>query len=136
MNSIMIISKTNMVANWDCYSDTDSFVYDTETENVGKMKDEMDGIAIEEFGGLKPKMYSILVIDFSGYKKAKGVNKNIVAEISYNEYKNVLLHKKCLQRLINTIQSKNHTIGTLKSTEFLDLALTPKLIFLIMELMC
>ena len=111
-------------------------MYDTETENVGKMKDEMDGIAIEEFGGLKPKMYSILVIDFRGYEKAKGANKNLIAEISYNEYKNVLLHKKCLRRLINTIQSKNHRIGTLKSTEFLDLALTLELIFLIMELMC
>ena len=54
----------------------------------------MCGIAIEEFAGLKPKIYSILVRDFSGYKKAKGVNKNVVAKISHNEYKDVFLNKE------------------------------------------
>ena len=49
------------------------------------MKDETDGIAIEEFIGLKPKMYSYLVDDNSEHKKAKGVNKNVDATISQNE---------------------------------------------------
>ena len=61
---------------------------------VGKMKDETDGIAIEEFVGLKPKMYSYLVDDNSEHKKAKGVNKNVNATISQNECKNVFLNKK------------------------------------------
>ena len=30
-------------------------------QDVGTMKDETAGIAIEEFAGLKPKMYSFLV---------------------------------------------------------------------------
>ena len=38
---------------------------------VGKMKDETAGIAIEEFVGLKPKMYSYLVNDDSEHKKQK-----------------------------------------------------------------
>ena len=38
---------------------------------VGKMKDETAGIAIEEFVGLKPKMYSYLVNDNSEHKKQK-----------------------------------------------------------------
>ena len=42
---------------------------------VGKMKDETAGVAIEEFVGLKPKMYSYLVDDNSEHKKAKGDNK-------------------------------------------------------------
>ena len=63
---------------------------------VGKMKDEMGGIVIDEFVGLKPKMYSILLNDSSEYKKAKGVNKNVVVKISHNDNKNVLLNKKCL----------------------------------------
>ena len=58
------------------------------------MKDETAGIAIEEFVGLKPKMYSYLVDDNSDHKKAKSVNKNAVAAISHNGYKDVLLNKK------------------------------------------
>ena len=45
--------------------------------------------------GFKPKMYSFLV-DNSGHKIAKGVNKNIIAAISHNEYKYVLLNNKCI----------------------------------------
>ena len=34
MNSIMIMSILNKAKNWDYYSDTDSLVHETETENV------------------------------------------------------------------------------------------------------
>ena len=40
------------------------------------------------------------------------VNKNVVATISHNEYKDVFLDQKCLRHSMNTIQSKNHRIGT------------------------
>ena len=63
---------------------------------VGKMENEMGGIFIDKFVGLKPKMYSILLNDSSEYKKAKGINKNVVVKISHNDNKNVLLNKKCL----------------------------------------
>ena len=76
------------------------------------MKDETPDVAIEECVGLKPKMYSFLVDDNSEHKKAKGVNRNIVATIRHNEYKNVLLEKKCLRHSMNRIQSKDHKIGT------------------------
>ena len=76
------------------------------------MKDETGGVAIEEFVGLKAKMYSFLVDDNSEHKKAKCVNKNVVATIIQNEYKNVLLNNKCLRHSVNRIQSKNHRIGT------------------------
>ena len=42
---------------------------------VGKTKDEAAGVEIEEFFGLKPKMYPHLVDDNSKHKKAKNVNK-------------------------------------------------------------
>ena len=58
---------------------------------IGKMKDEIDGVAIEEFVGLKAEMYSLLVGDNSEHKKTKGVNRNVVATISHNEYKDALL---------------------------------------------
>ena len=60
------------------------------------MKDETAGVAIKEFVEGKPKMYSYLVDDNIKDKKAKGVNKNVVATISHNEYKDVLLnHNGC-----------------------------------------
>ena len=42
----------------------------------------------------------------------KKQNKNVVAAISHNVYKDVLLNKKCLRHLMNRIQSKDHRIGT------------------------
>ena len=56
---------------------------------VGKVKDETADVMIEEFVGFKPNMYSYLVDDNSEHKKAKGVNRNIIATISHNKYKDV-----------------------------------------------
>ena len=64
------------------------------------MKDEAGGVAIEEFVGLKPNMYLFLV-DNSEHKKAKGVDKNVVATITHNEYKEVLLNNKCIKDSMN-----------------------------------
>ena len=61
------------------------------------MKDETACVAIEEFKFIGLKSYSYLVDDNSEHKKAKGVNKNVVATIIHNEYKDVLLNKKCLR---------------------------------------
>ena len=92
---------------------TKSKYYDNLNKSVvGKMKDETAGVSTKEFVRLKPKMYSCLVEDNSEHKKAKGVNKNVVATISHNEYKDVLLGKKCLRYLMNRIQSKAHRIRT------------------------
>ena len=66
----------------------------------------------EEFVGLKPNMYSYLVDDNSKHKKAKGVNRHVAATISHNEYKDILLNKKCLRYSMKSIQSKDHRIGT------------------------
>ena len=79
---------------------------------VGKMKDETAGVATEEFVRLKRKMYSYLVDDNSEDKKAKSVNINVVVTIGQNEYKDVLLNKKCLRDLMIRIQNKDHRTGT------------------------
>ena len=73
---------SNYSAESKYYDDSDKLV-------VGKIKDKTAGGAVKEFVGLKPKMYLILVDDSSEYKKAKSVNKYIVATKSHNEYKNV-----------------------------------------------
>ena len=64
------------------------------------MKDETGGIVIEEFVWLKPKLYSFLVDDNSEHKKAKDMNRNVVATVSHNEYKDVLLNNKCIRHAI------------------------------------
>ena len=61
---------------------------------VVKMKIETAGVAVEEFVGLKLKMYLYLVDDNSEHEKVKGVNKNVIVTISHNEYKDILLNKK------------------------------------------
>ena len=75
---------------------------------------ETGGVAIEEFVGLKPKIYSSFVDDNSEYKKAKGMNRNVVATTSHNEYKDVLLNNKYLRHSVNRIQSKEHRKRTHK----------------------
>ena len=51
------------------------------------MKDELGGVVMKEFVYLRPNMYSILVRDSNQSKKAKVMNKNVVAKISQNECK-------------------------------------------------
>ena len=45
-------------------------------------------------------------VDNNEHKKAKGVNKNVVATIGHNEYIDVLLNKKCLRHSMNRFQRK------------------------------
>ena len=88
------------------YSTKSEYYDDSNKLVIGKMKEKTRGVVIKEFVGLKPKMYSFLV-DNNQHKKAKGVNRNVVATISHNEYKDALLNKKCLRHhSIDRIQSK------------------------------
>ena len=51
---------------------------------IGNMKDETGSVAIEEFVGLKPKMYSFLV-DNREHKNSNYANNNVIATISHIE---------------------------------------------------
>ena len=62
-------------------------------------------------------MYSFLVDDNSKLKKAKGLNKNVVATINHNEYKCGLLNNKCLRHSVNRIQSKDYRIESYEINE-------------------
>ena len=48
----------------------------------------------------------LFFLDKREHKKVKGVNKNAVATISHNEYKDILLNNKCVR------ESEDHRIGT------------------------
>ena len=63
---------------------TKSKYYDNSNKLIiGKMTDETAGVAIEEFVGLKPKMY-LFLLDNIEHKKAKDANKIVVAKTSHN----------------------------------------------------
>ena len=68
----------------------------------------MESVVTEEFFGLNSKIYLILVINSSEYKKAKRVDKNVVTKTSQNEYKDVLLNKTCFRHSVN----RSHRIRT------------------------
>ena len=78
---------------------------------IGKMKDKTGDVATEEFAGLKPKIYSFPVNN-NEHKNANGVNKNVVATIGLNEYKDVSLNNKYIRHSMNRIQSKDQRIET------------------------
>ena len=40
------------------------------------------------------------------------MNRNVVATVSHNEYKDLLLNNKCIKHSMNKSQSKDHRIGT------------------------
>ena len=91
-------------------TDTDSLAYEIKSENIyeeffrwkglkffdetnkkviRKMKDEFGGVIVNEFVGLKSKMYSTKKFDGKQYNTAKGVS--IATE--FDEFKDVLFNK-------------------------------------------
>ena len=71
------------------------------------MKDEYGGVNIDQFIGLKSKMYSIKKISGSESSTTKGVN----IATAFNEFKDVLFNKKVRHKM-KRIQAKKHKIGT------------------------
>ena len=107
------------------FTDTDSLTYEIKSENfyedfctwkdlfdfkkvIGKMIDKYSGVIIDEFVGLKSKMYSIKKIYGSESSTAKGVN----IETEFNEIKDVLFNKKIIRHKMKRIEAKKHKIGT------------------------
>ena len=103
-------SEDEKIINLTKYSAKSKYYDDSNKLRVGKMYDEIGGVAIKEFVGLKVKMNSFSVDNNSEHKKGKGVNKNNVTTINHGEYNDVLLNKKCWRQSIYSIQSKDHRV--------------------------
>ena len=99
---------------WKYLFDFNNFSKDSKFFNVankkviGKMKDEFDGVIVEEFIRLKSKMYSMKKIDGKECNTAKGVS--IATE--FNKFKDVLFNEKIIRHKMKRIQSKKHKLGT------------------------
>ena len=96
-------SNDKKVFDFSNYSTKSKYFDNSNKSVVYKMKDETAGVAVEEYVGLKPKMYSYLVDNNSVHKKTKSVNKNVVARTSHNEYKDILLNEKCFRHSMKRI---------------------------------
>ena len=90
------------------YSKDSKFFNETNKKVNGKMKDELDGVIVNEFVKLKSKMYSMKTILGKEHNTAKGVN--IATE--FDKFKDFLLNKEIIRHKMKRIQSKKHKLGT------------------------
>jgi len=81
---------------------------------IGMFKDEAAGKQIEEFVGLRSKLYSYRMVG-EDHKRCKGVKKNVVKKtISHDDYKDCLFTRRHKLRKMNVIRSYHHDIYTEK----------------------
>ena len=76
-------------------------------------KDKAGGKVIDEFVGLRAKLYSYKMFEGEESKKCKGVKKSVVKKsISHEDYKKCLFTGKEQLRKINLITSYKHKVYT------------------------
>jgi len=81
---------------------------------LGKFKDELNGKIMEEFIGLRSKLYALKVFG-DETKKAKGVKKNVVQkEICFDDFKKCLLTKEPIYKKQNLFKINQHDIQSNK----------------------
>ena len=80
---------------------------------IGMFKDEAGGKVIDEFVGLRSKLYSYKMLEGEESKKCKGVKKSVVKKsITHEDYKKCLFTGEEQLRRMNVIRSYNHEIYT------------------------
>ena len=96
------------------YKENKPKFYDSTNEKeIGKMKDEAEGIPITEFVGLRSKMYSYIRDNETGDKKAKGIKKRVIKKsITHEDYKKIVFMKQQMRHVFNVILSKGHQVGS------------------------
>jgi len=79
---------------------------------IGMFKDESFGKQIDEFVGLRAKLYTYRM-DGEDHKKCKGVKQSVVKKtITHDDYKNCLFTKQEQLRKMNVFRSYHHDIYT------------------------
>ena len=129
------------------FTDTDSLMYEIETEDfykdisgdvkdrfdtsdyppdhpsgiptgcnkkvLGMFKDEVAGSCIEEFVGLRAKLYSYIMFEVEESKKCKGIKKSVVKKsITHEDDKTCLFTGKVQYQKMNVIRSYKHEVYT------------------------
>ena len=99
---------------FDTY-DPEHPLYSTKNKKVlGKMKDETQGIPIQEFVGLKSKMYSMIYEDdgkLTEKKTAKGIKMSVIKHhTKHDHYRECLFDRTVHLSSMNQIRSYNHQL--------------------------
>ena len=81
------------------YLKDSNFFDEANKKVIGKMKDELGGVIVTEFVGLKSKMYSMKKIDGKEYNTAKGMS--IASE--FKKFKDVLFNEKVIRHKMKRI---------------------------------
>ena len=87
------------------------YLFSNKNKNVlGLFKDEMGGIPISEYVGLRPKMYSVITKE-EQIRKAKAIKKNIVKnQITHQNYLDCLFHSKTFKHEMHMLRRYEHQI--------------------------
>jgi len=79
---------------------------------IGMFKDEAGGKQIQEFVGLRAKLYSYK-LSGEDHKKCKGIKKNVVNKsITHEDYKDCIFTGKEQSKRMNVIRSHKHDLYT------------------------
>ena len=80
---------------------------------LGVFKDEAAGKIMEEFVGLRAKLYSYKMFEGEESKKCKGIKKSVVKKsITHEDYKNCLFTGKQKYQRMNVMRSYGHDVYT------------------------
>ena len=99
------------------YEKESPFYNDNNKKVMDKMKDELNGEVIEEFVGLRAKMYS-LKTKKEERQKAKGVKKNVLKkDISHQDYVDCLFEERTFMHTMLNIRSFKLQLYTIKQNK-------------------
>ena len=104
--------KDKHLFDFSVYNKNSIYFDDSNKKVLGKMKDEFNGDKIDEFVGLKSKMYS-LISDNKEMNKAKGVN----LVLKHREYVDVFFNKRVVRHKMKRILRELHCVGTYNINE-------------------
>ena len=100
--------KWKDLSDFSNYSKDSKFFDKTNKNVIGKMKNEFGGVIVNEFSGLKSKMYSMKKIDGKECNTAQGVS--IATE--FDKFKDVLFNEKNIRHKMKRIKSKKNKSRT------------------------
>ena len=76
------------------------------------MRYEAHDVPIKPFIRLKAKHFSCLTEDDHEFRRRKGINKNVINKIGFENNKKAQFNKKCVKHELNKIENKDHNKGT------------------------
>lgn len=111
---------------YDTSDYTENNIYNIERGNTkvpGVFKDELNGTPMQEFVGLRSKMYCIKASGVDEIKKSKGVKKYVIKkDIIFEDYLQCIRQNSTVVREQNTLRSKKHKVFSISQSK---VALSP-----------